>query len=88
MAYAVCYIGFVKAYIHARLGEKDRAVLDELKKSTGRSESEIVRHGLRLVAEESRRRSALALAGRSAGRFKRGPKDLSTNRKHLKGFGE
>jgi hypothetical protein len=78
----------VKGYIHARLGEKDRSVLEELKKSTGHSESEIVRRGLRLVAQESRRRSALAVAGRSVGRFKRGPKDLSTNRKHLEGFGE
>jgi len=79
----------MKAYIHARLGQEDRAVLEELKESTGRSESEIVRRGLQLVAaEERRRRSALELAGRSVGRFKRGPRDLSTNRKHLEGFGE
>lgn len=79
----------MKAYIHARLGEQDRAVLEELKQSTGRTESEIVRRGLHLVAEqESRRRSALDLAGRSVGRFKKGPRDLSTNRKYLEGFGE
>jgi hypothetical protein len=29
----------------------------------------------------------LSLAGRSVGRFKKGPKDLSSNRKHLEGFG-
>ena len=79
----------MKAYIHARLGEEDRAVLEELKQSTGRTESEIVRRGLQLVAEEEgRRRSALELAGRSVGRFKKGPRDLSANRKHLEGFGE
>jgi hypothetical protein len=79
----------VKAYIHARLGKADRAVLQALKESTGRRESELVRQGLRLVAEkEGRRTSALALAGRSVGLFKKGPKDLSTNRKHLAGFGE
>jgi hypothetical protein len=79
----------MKAYIHARLGEEDRVVLEELRAITGRTESEIVRRGLQLVAaEERRRRSALQLAGRSVGRFKKGPRDLSTNRKHLEGFGE
>lgn len=79
----------MKAYIHARLGEQDRAVLEELKQSTGRTESEIVRRGLHLVAEEEgRRTSALDLAGRSVGRFRKGPRDLTTNRKHLEGFGE
>jgi Arc/MetJ-type ribon-helix-helix transcriptional regulator len=79
----------MKTYVHARLSKEDRVVLEALKQSTGRSESEIVRRGLRLVAErEGRRRSALALVGPSVGRFKKGPKDLSTNRKHMEGFGE
>jgi hypothetical protein len=79
----------VKAYIHARLGDEERTALEELKQSTGQTESEIVRRGLRLVAaEERRRRSALHLAGSSVGRFKKGPRDLSANRKHLEGFGE
>ena len=79
----------MKSYIHARLGEADRVALERLKQSTGRTESEIVRRGLQLVAaEERRRRSALDLAGRSVGRFRKGPRDLSTNRQYLKGFGE
>ena len=79
----------MKAYIHARLGDEARTALEELKRSTGQTESEIVRRGLQLVAaEERRRRSALHLAGSSVGRFKKGPRDLSTNRKHLEGFGE
>jgi hypothetical protein len=79
----------MKAYVHARLGKAERATLDELKQATGRTDSEIVRRGLQLVAQEERsRRSALELAGRSVGRFKKGPRDLSTNRKHLEGFGE
>ena len=88
---SLCYIGAnsMKAYIHARLGRADRSVLEALKQATGRTESELVRRGLQLVAdEEGRRTSALALAGRSVGRFKNGPKDLSTNRRHLEGFGE
>jgi hypothetical protein len=79
----------MKAYIHARLGSDDRAVLEDLKATTGQTESELVRRGLQLVArEERRRRSALDLAGASVGRFRKGPRDLSTNRKHLDGFGE
>lgn len=77
----------MKGYIHARLAGEDRAVLSELKTATGLSESAIVRRGLRLVAAEHRRRSALAVAGPSVGRFKRGPRDLSTSRNHLEGFG-
>ena len=79
----------MKAYIHARLGADDRTTLEELKQSTGQTESEIVRRGLQLLAAKERQcRSALQLAGSSVGRFKKGPRDLSTSRKHLKGFGE
>jgi len=79
----------MKRYIHARLGAQDREILDELKQATGRTESEIVRRGLRLVAQEAgRQRSALDLAARSTGRFKKGLRDLSANKKHLEGFGE
>ncbi len=78
----------MKAFIHARLRERERLLLRDLKTATGRTESEIVRRGLQLVADEDlRRRSALDLAGPSVGRFKKGPPDLSTNRKHLEGFG-
>ena len=79
----------MKTYVHARLGKTDRTVLEDLKTRTGRSESELVRRGLHLVAQEERqRRSALDLAGASVGKFKKGKPDLSTNRKHLDGFGE
>jgi hypothetical protein len=85
----MCYTAAMKAYIHARLDENDRVVLQQLKRATGRTESELIRRGLRLVAEaEGRQRSALDVAGRSVGRFRKGPRDLSTNRKHLRGFGE
>jgi hypothetical protein len=85
----MCYTEGMKTYVHARLRDEDRAALDELKAQTGRTESEILRRGLQLVAqEERRRRSALELAGRRVGRFKNGPRDLSVNRKHLDGFGE
>ena len=79
----------MKGYIHARLSQADRAVLREIKQATGRSESDIVRQGLHLMADAAgRRRSALTLAGRSVGRFKKGPRDLSAQKKRLEGFGE
>ena len=79
----------MKTFVHARLSKGDRDDLEELIKSTGRSESELVRIGLRLAHTQfGRNQSALELAGRSVGKFKGGPRDLATNRKHLEGFGE
>ena len=79
----------VKAYIHARLSREERAALETLKAKTGQSESELVRRGLQLVAQQEHAvRSALDLAGSRVGRFEDAPRDLSTNRKHLDGFGE
>ena len=79
----------MKPYVHARVGKDDRALLDRLKDATGRSESDLVRRGLRLVARElGAHRSARELAGSSVGKFARGPRDLSTNQTHLDGFGE
>jgi predicted DNA-binding protein len=83
-----CYIGLVKTYIHARLSREDREALEKLKAATGRSESDLVRLGIRRAAAElAARPSALDLAGDSAGRFAGGPKDLSVDRKHLDEFG-
>ena len=78
----------MKAYVHACLGKEDAAALDALKRATGHSESQLVKRGLRLMRDAlAGRRSALDLAGPSTGRFRTGPKDLSTNRTHLVGFG-
>jgi hypothetical protein len=79
----------VNRYVHARLSEEERAMLEELKKATGHTESELLRRGLRTIFKEHpRTHSALHRAGESVGKFKGGPKDLSLNKKHLKGFGE
>lgn len=78
----------MKAYIHARLSMEERAALEELKKATGRSESELLRRGLRLVRQEvDKQATALQLAGTSAGKFAGGPKDLARNKRHLAEFG-
>lgn len=85
----MCYTAFgMKGYIHARLDKQDSALLEELKAATGESDSQLVRRGLRLVRDALvGRRSALDVARASAGKFKGGPKDLSTNKKHFEGFG-
>lgn len=84
----MCYIESMKGYIHARLSKEDWLVLEELKKSTGQSESQLVRQGLHLVFREvSPLKSALEAAGTSVGKFRKGPHDLASNKKRLEGFG-
>lgn len=77
-----------KSLIHARLSGDDQALLADLKRATGASDSELIRRGLRLVQRELRGTpSALDLARRSVGKLRGGPRDLSTNPDHLDGFG-
>ena len=79
----------MKAYVHARLTAEDRALLDELRKTTGVGESELVRRGLRMMLKEvGRQPSALDVAGSCVGKFKKGPRDLATNKKYLEGLGD
>jgi len=79
----------MKGYIHARLSKDDRAILEDLKQATGQSESELVRRGLHLVRKHLERpRSAADVAGRSVGRFRSGPRDLSSDPRHLDRFGQ
>lgn len=83
-----CYSHRMKTVVHARLTSEDAALLADLKKATGQSDSELIRRGLRLVQKDlGGSRSALDAAGRSAGRFSGGPRDLSTQLEHLEGFG-
>ena len=77
----------MKSTVHARLSAKEREILEELKKSTGLSESELVRRGLELLDERDGGRSALDLAGSSVGKFRNGPRDLALNKRHLDDFG-
>ena len=79
----------MKNYVHARLTVEDREALEKLKEATGVAESELVRRGLRkMLAELGTAPSALDLAGKSIGKFRKGPRDLSSNSTHLDGLGE
>lgn len=79
----------MKSYIHVRLTDEDREVLEKLRAATGKGESELVRTGLRLVLKElGKSASALDLAGGSVGKFRKAPKDLARNQDHLSDFGK
>ena len=80
----------MKGYIHARLGDAEKDILQELKQTTGETESSLVKRGLRLVYEErvKKAKSALQIAGKGVGRFSSKLGDLSVNKKHLEGYGK
>lgn len=68
--------------LSAGLGQR----LARAAKQRGQSKSEVVRAALEQFLQNDRPLSALDLAGDLAGAGK-GPGDLSTNPKHLEGFG-
>jgi hypothetical protein len=72
--------------IHARLDDDTAALRDELKKSAGWTDSEIVRRGIKLLASVTPKKRRRAFAGE--GKYDSGIPDLSTNKKHMEGFGE
>ena len=80
----------MKNYIHARLDREEQTLLKELMKATGETISALVKKGLRLVHNQlvKKPKNALELAGNLVGSCKGGPHDLSTNKKHMEGFGE
>ena len=71
--------------VQARLNDDTLRYL-ELLKADGYSESEAIREGIRLlsltVVEKKSKRTIIGL-----GKFDSGIKDLGSNKKHLKGFG-
>jgi predicted nucleic acid-binding protein len=72
----------MKAYIHARLTERDRATLAELKRKTGLSESELVRRGRQLVARSASECSRRAARHWPAGRAFVEGRPASRSRRH------
>jgi hypothetical protein len=77
----------MSASIHARLDEETNALRNQLKRSQGCTDSEIVRRGIRLLAAttlKSRQRRRFT----GVGKYHSGIPDLSTNPKYMEGFGE
>ena len=69
-----------------RITRKQSARISRLAKQKRVSRSEVVRQGLEAL-ERGEQRSALEAWRSAVGIITDGPRDLSTNRKHLKGFG-
>jgi len=77
--------------ITVRIPEKLTARLRSRSRAKGTSESNLVREALEdYLGRSGDERSAFEIAEAAGivGIAKNGPKDLSTNRRHLKGFGK
>jgi hypothetical protein len=74
------------ASIHARLDDETDALREQLKRSQGWTDSEIVRRGIQLLSSMTPKRGRRRFTG--VGKYNSGIPDLSTNKKHMEGFGE
>ncbi len=74
------------ASIHARLDNETDAMRQELKRTQGWTDSEIVRRGIQLLASATPTQAKRKLRG--VGKYNFGISDLATNPKYMEGFGE
>jgi hypothetical protein len=72
--------------IHARLDEETKALRDNLKRTHGWSDSEIVRRAIRALATATIKKRPRKFIGE--GKYSSGKGDLSTNKKYMEGFGK
>lgn len=70
---------------HIRLDDQHDGILERLTRQTGRTPSDLVREGLRLVAAANPPAETPAIVG--LGEFDSGIEDLGSNEQHLSGFG-
>ncbi|MEO6772662.1 MAG: hypothetical protein ABI467_06520 [Kofleriaceae bacterium] len=71
--------------VQARLDAKTARLLGRLRRTTGMSDSDLVRQGLELVAQQRQPLPARKIYG--LGAFESGIPDLGSNKGHLAGFG-
>lgn len=76
----------MKTSIQARLDPESQKALAKLVARLGWSPSRVVREGLRLLAACHGGNGPRRIAG--LGEFASGVKDLGSNKKHLRGFGQ
>jgi hypothetical protein len=72
--------------IQARLDDATAEKCDQLQKSHGWTDSEIVRRGIELLASTTPAPKKRKFRG--VGKYNSGIPDLATNKKHLEGFGQ
>lgn len=71
--------------VQARLDDDTDKMLDDLRRRTRLSDSELVRRAIRSLAVVSPSGGGPRVVG--VGRFESGLADLGSNKKHLRGFG-
>ena len=74
----------MKTSVQARLDEETQAALARLRRN-GLRTSEVIRRGIHLVAQEAEGAKPIEIIG--LGKYDSGITDLSTNKKHMAGFG-
>ncbi len=75
----------MKETVQARLDAGSRQTLQRLVRRLGKTPSEVVRDGLRLLDSCTTHEGRARIIG--LGRFSSGVKDLGSNKRHLEGFG-
>jgi len=73
------------ATVQARLDEESQQALETLTRRLGMSQSEVVRASLRLMVQQHAAPKKKKFIG--LGKYDSGIGDLSTNKKHMEGFG-
>jgi hypothetical protein len=71
--------------VQARIDATTVAALARLRRQTGLTDSQLVRRGLELVAQQALQIKPRAVRG--VGRFASGKDDLGSNKAHLAGYG-
>ena len=74
-----------KTTVQARLDPESQQALETLTRRLGMSQSEVVRAGLRLMIQQQPAPAKPKFIG--IGKFASGVGDLSTNKKHMEGYG-
>jgi len=73
--------------VHARLDDDTRKILRRLKRRYGWSDSEVVRKGIRALAETESKPKDRCNQVVGLGEFESGTSDLGSNKAHLRHFG-
>jgi predicted transcriptional regulator len=76
----------MRSSIQARLDPESQKALERLAGRLGWSPSKIVREGIRLLESCYGQSAGQRIAG--LGKFSSGIRDLGSNKRHLKGFGQ
>jgi hypothetical protein len=71
--------------IQARIDKQTAKTLAKLRRRTGMTDSELIREGLRLLADTKAAAPRKKIIG--LGKFSSGIPDLATNKKYMVGFG-